>query len=541
MIFFLTSNINAQGLVKNSKATDKIRKNPKVQKTRSLNMPSSASLEKYTPHMFNQGASHMCVAYSLALARTIVYARNNNLTNKNQISAEAYSPYYIYSKYKNTIGEQFYSGLDMYFNKLNDYGYAKMKEIEYPHYYPFTQNHLWDFSVPTYTNLNLDYIKSEKFDLINCIYVDDIDDKKQQNDLVNMIKSEIIEERPVLFSMNIHATFHYANDFWSDTISTWCDSVVIKRKMLLINDGEDYCYKENSNPSGRCDKHQPEDYYSGHAMTLIGFDDKKYNGAFLIQNSWGEDWGNNGRTWIPYDVFVRYAEDIQSVDKAPKSSFARKSIKYNFNYTENELNFDIKDFSSYLDLNWILFTALSIEEISESSAKKGQVILPNNLIIQGDFNNGLLEGEGKISLNNVYVYEGDFSGGFFEGEGILYKYDNWGDIVSERNGMFGGGKFLNGTVAEIIPKAWWDKRNGYTYIGNFSDGNYNGQGLLSHNQHQMQIKGHFKNGYPVEGEIESWYDYVGQIRGLVPHGKGVLIYPNGSKIEGVFYYGEHVE
>ena len=90
---------SSQGLIRNAQASELVRNNPKVQKTRSLNIPSSYSLEKYTPHVFNQGKSTMCAAYSLALARTIVYARNNNLTNKNKISSEAYSPYYIYTKY----------------------------------------------------------------------------------------------------------------------------------------------------------------------------------------------------------------------------------------------------------------------------------------------------------------------------------------------------------------------------------------------------------------------------------------------------------
>ena len=85
--------IHSQGLIRSSKASELVRENPRVQKTRSLNIPSNYSLEKYTPHVFDQGQSDMCAAYSLALARTIVYARNNKLTNKNLISAEAYSPY----------------------------------------------------------------------------------------------------------------------------------------------------------------------------------------------------------------------------------------------------------------------------------------------------------------------------------------------------------------------------------------------------------------------------------------------------------------
>jgi len=46
-------------------------------------------------------------------------------------------------------------------------------------------------------------------------------------------------------------------------------------------------------------------YYSGktykyHAMTVIGYDNNFAGGAFLVQNSWGDNWGENGRFWIRY-------------------------------------------------------------------------------------------------------------------------------------------------------------------------------------------------------------------------------------------------
>ncbi|GMU58010.1 MAG: hypothetical protein AMXMBFR33_71560 [Candidatus Xenobia bacterium] len=52
---------------------------------------------------------------------------------------------------------------------------------------------------------------------------------------------------------------------------------------------------------------------TGHGMVIIGYDDtmtftypvtgKQGTGAFLIQNSWGTGWGNQGQAWIAYDTW----------------------------------------------------------------------------------------------------------------------------------------------------------------------------------------------------------------------------------------------
>lgn len=44
----------------------------------------------------------------------------------------------------------------------------------------------------------------------------------------------------------------------------------------------------------------------GHAVTLIGFSDAKK--AFLVQNSWGEDWGLKGKYWMPYSFVINSVE-----------------------------------------------------------------------------------------------------------------------------------------------------------------------------------------------------------------------------------------
>ena len=38
----------------------------------------------------------------------------------------------------------------------------------------------------------------------------------------------------------------------------------------------------------------------GHAVTLVGYDDNRFGGAFKVINSWGQGWGDRGFFWLPY-------------------------------------------------------------------------------------------------------------------------------------------------------------------------------------------------------------------------------------------------
>jgi hypothetical protein len=58
----------------------------------------------------------------------------------------------------------------------------------------------------------------------------------------------------------------------------------------------------------------------GHAMCVIGYDDKKFNGAFQIMNSWSEDWGNKGIAWVRYGDFKTYVKEAYGLDPLPKRS-----------------------------------------------------------------------------------------------------------------------------------------------------------------------------------------------------------------------------
>ena len=51
------------------------------------------------------------------------------------------------------------------------------------------------------------------------------------------------------------------------------------------------------------------DYWGGHAMNIVGYDDNLNGGSYILENSWGSSWGDNGFGAIPYDVMFEEGRD----------------------------------------------------------------------------------------------------------------------------------------------------------------------------------------------------------------------------------------
>jgi len=74
----------------------------------------------------------------------------------------------------------------------------------------------------------------------------------------------------------------------------------------------------------------------GHAMSVIGYDDRKFGGAFQIMNSWGPQWGKNGVAWVKYGDFKNYVREAYGIDPLPKrSNVANIPLECNIGLVDN--------------------------------------------------------------------------------------------------------------------------------------------------------------------------------------------------------------
>ena len=60
---------------------------------------------------------------------------------------------------------------------------------------------------------------------------------------------------------------------------------------------------------------ESEKVLGGHAVMCVGYDENKK--MFIIMNSWGEEWGEDGYFYMPYDFIsnINYATDFWTISK----------------------------------------------------------------------------------------------------------------------------------------------------------------------------------------------------------------------------------
>jgi hypothetical protein len=223
------------------------------------NLPVSVSLQKFAPTPGNQGQTGTCVAWSSAYhARTIAESIRIDRTNLAETNANVYAPSFVYNQIRKEPGCEKGTFIHEALELLSVKGVPKYKDL------PFDCNR-----VIAETDLNS--ASQHKIQGYKILF--NIND----NNKILPLKKSLSENRPVLIGMMCAESFFNAKGVWQP---------------------------------------KPEEYnknFGGHAMVTIGYDDTAYGGAFLVMNSWGTQWGNQGYIWIRYtdfNHFVKYAFEM---------------------------------------------------------------------------------------------------------------------------------------------------------------------------------------------------------------------------------------
>lgn len=114
-----------------------------------------------------------------------------------------------------------------------------------------------------------------------------------------------------------------------------------------------------------------ESILGGHAILCVGYDDTK--SMFIMRNSWGTNWGDNGYFYIPYEYITNsnLASDFWNITKIeiPKSKPNKKQIKDKTkpninNKKNNKINFKTNLDNDYKsNINLILFKMMDIKSL----------------------------------------------------------------------------------------------------------------------------------------------------------------------------------
>lgn len=256
LFVLVTTNIYSQGLVFDN---DLYQKRILLKRDRADKYPKSFSLKAYAPYVFAQQNS-TCVAHAIAVARTIAFAYNRKLTDIKVVSANVFSPHWVYFRNKQLGDDNCSKGLNLE-NAINDlivHGIPRLVSVEYKEYYPFTKTVLCNYYPDSYNNDTNEALKYK------------IDEVYRINDL-DGIKLALSKGMPIVVGMLIPDSFTKSiSKLWIPT----------------ANDN-----LENS---------------FGHSMVIVGYDDNAYGGSVEIMNSWGVNWGDHGFIRIKYSDFLKF-------------------------------------------------------------------------------------------------------------------------------------------------------------------------------------------------------------------------------------------
>ena len=233
-------------------------------------LPEAVSLARFAPNRLNQGHQGSCVAWSSGYAaRTIL----QSVSTRQDPNSIAFSPSFLY----NNIGLDGCEG---------SYIIKAMEFMQQRGAVPLQQFPYNDQDCSNQGQSLMNIAASNKIHGFNRLTDDD------GVSVLNFraIKEHLAKDAPVVIGMMVGGSFM-----------------------------QDMLGQKIWHPT-------PDDYtmqgFGGHAMCVIGYDDRIEGGAFQLMNSWGPEWGDNGLAYVRYGDFRKFVREAYGIDPLPKTGAA---------------------------------------------------------------------------------------------------------------------------------------------------------------------------------------------------------------------------
>lgn len=234
-------------------------------------LPEAVSLAKFCPQRKDQGKQGSCVAWSSAYAARSILEATATGASPDQV---AFSPSFLYNQI----------GLD---GCQGSYIIRAMENMTQVGAVPFNE---FPYDENDCTRQPSGSLKQEAGQHRMLGFTRLTDGDKINNIDLHAIKEHLAKDVPVVIGMMVGGSFMQqmmGEEVWHPT-------------------SDDYSQMG----------------FGGHAMCVIGYDDRKEGGAFQIMNSWGPAWGNNGIAWVKYNDFKRFVREAYGLNNMPKTGTA---------------------------------------------------------------------------------------------------------------------------------------------------------------------------------------------------------------------------
>ena len=234
-------------------------------------LPESVSLLAFAPTRQNQGKQGSCVAWSSAYAARTILESASTHQNPDDI---AYSPAFLYNNISLENCEGSYIQKAMEF--MQQQGAVPFKDFKYDENDCSRQG---DNSIAQEASQN----KIHGFHRLT-----ETDDANGIN--IRAVKEHLAKDAPVVIGMMVGGTF--MQDMMGQKV--WHPT------------------QDDQQMNG----------FGGHALCVIGYDDRIEGGAFQIMNSWGPEWGQNGVAYVRYGDFKNFVREAYGLDPLQKRGAA---------------------------------------------------------------------------------------------------------------------------------------------------------------------------------------------------------------------------